>query len=168
MGVTLLGYIQDKTPENVTAHFSETLTSMVKGSDANLFRINYYPEFSGEEEAGAVRAAAHADIDLLTVLTAGTTSGLQAQDKQGNWLDVPCEHGNLVINTGDMLQESSQGYFPSTMHRVIKPMDEKSNTTRMSCPMFIHPRDNVKLSDRHTAASYLHERLVELGLRQAG
>ena len=85
--------------------------------------------------------------------------------KMGNGNPIPCEHGNLVINTGDMLQEASAGYFPSTVHRVLNPTGDAAQRARMSCPMFIHPRDEVILSERHTRASYLHERLVELGFR---
>ena len=165
VGTTLLEWIQAETPATVTRRFSEPLPSMVKDSDWNLFRVNYYPALSGQEEEGAVRAADHTDIDLITVLTAGTSAGLQALEKEGTWHDVPCEHGNLVINTGDMLNEASAGYFPSTVHRVLNPEGADAAQVRMSCPLFIHPRNEVVLSDKHTRASYLHERLVELGLR---
>lgn len=167
VGYTLLNWLQQEAPDNVKANFSEPLTEMIKESDYSQFRINYYPPITGKEKPGALRAADHTDIDLLTVLTAGTESGLQALEKEGDWHDVPCEHGNLVINTGDMLNEASAGYYPSTVHRVLKPAAENSKKVRMSCPMFIHPRLDVKLSEKHTAASYLHERLVEIGLREA-
>lgn len=167
VGSMLLEWIQAETPSTVTSHFSEPLPDMIKGSESNLFRINYYPGLTGEEEEGAVRAADHTDIDLITVLTAGTSAGLQALEKGGKWHDIPCEHGNLVINTGDMLNECSSSYFPSTVHRVLNPTGPDANQVRMSCPLFIHPRNEVVLSDNHTGASYLHERLVELGLRKA-
>jgi isopenicillin N synthase-like dioxygenase len=168
VGLTLLEWIQKNTPEEVKTKFSEPLTDMVRSSKHNLFRVNYYPALTGNEEPGAVRAAAHEDIDLITVLTAGTNDGLQAMDVKGNWYDIPCEHGNLVINIGDMLKEASGGYFPSTKHQVLNPKGEGAKKSRMSCPLFIHPRGEVKLSERHTADSYLHERLVELGLRESG
>lgn len=166
VGTTLLEWIQTEAPTEVSNQFSEPLPSMIKGSDNNLFRINYYPALTGEEEKGAVRAADHTDIDLITVLTAGTSPGLQALEKDGKWHDVPCEQGNLVINTGDMLSECSSNYFPSTVHRVLNPTGADAKHVRMSCPLFIHPKDEVILSAKHTAASYLHERLVELGLRK--
>ena len=166
IGTSLLTWLQQYTPKDIRLQFSETLPKMVENSPRNLFRINYYPPLNGKEEEGAVRVAAHTDIDLLTVLTAGTTSGLQALEKRGTWHDIPCEHGNLVINTVDMLQECSAGYYPSTVHRVLNPTGEAAQQARMSCPMFIHPRKEVILSKRHTAASYLHERLVEIGLRE--
>lgn len=165
VGHTLLTWIENNTPDEVKALFSEPVMQMVENSPKHLFRINYYPALTGVEEQGAVRAAAHTDIDLITVLTAGTTDGLQAQTVDGEWINVPCEHGNLVINAGDMLQEASGGYYPSTVHRVLNPKGDAAKKPRMSCPLFLHPREEVRLSKRHTAESYLHERLVELGLR---
>ena len=115
---------------------------------------------------GSVRAAAHTDINLLTVLPAANEPGLQVQAKNGEWLDVPCDFGMLIINIGDMLQEASQGYYPSTMHRVINPENRTHNVSRVSLPLFLHPRPEVVLSTRHTAGSYLSERLKELGMKQ--
>ena len=166
VGVTLLTWIEANTPDEVKAKFSQPLTKMIEHSPRHLFRVNYYPPLKGDEEPGAVRAAAHEDIDLITVLTAGTHDGLQTKDLQGNWHDVPCEHGNLVVNIGDMLQEASAGYYPSTTHRVLNPAGNNARKMRMACPLFVHPRDEVVLSERHTRASYLHERCVELGLRK--
>ncbi|TMO80809.1 2OG-Fe(II) oxygenase, partial [Pseudoalteromonas ruthenica] len=81
-----------------------------------LLRILHYPPMTGDEEPGAIRAAAHGDINLLTVLPASNEPGLQVQKTDGGWLDVPCDFGSLIINIGDMLQEASGGYFPSTIH----------------------------------------------------
>ncbi len=164
VAATLLHWLDDNTPADVKAKFSETLVKMVENTTKNLFRINYYPGLTGKEEPGALRAAAHEDIDLLTVLTAGTQTGLQTQDLKGLWHDVPCDPGNLVINGGDMLEEASGGYYPSTTHRVLNPTGEEATLPRMSCPLFVHPRQEVVLSERYTAESYLTERLFELGL----
>ena len=162
----LLTWIQALTPAAVRENFSQPLPDMITDSPEILFRLNYYPALTGKEEPGALRAAAHADINLITVLMAGTEPGLQAQDRHGNWYDVPCEFGNIVINVGDMLQEASGGYYPSTLHQVLNPTGEDARKPRMSCPLFVHPRPEVILSERHTQASYLHERLVELGFRK--
>jgi isopenicillin N synthase-like dioxygenase len=70
----------------------------------------------------------------------------------------------LVVNVGDMLQEASQGYFPSTTHRVTNPESSARGQSRLSLPLFLHPRPEVQLSSRHTADSYLRERLKELGV----
>jgi len=62
-----------------------------------------------------------------------------------------------------MLQECSEGYFPSTTHRVINPSER--NMSRYSMPFFVHARDDVKLSKNYTAKSYLDQRLKEIGLK---
>jgi isopenicillin N synthase-like dioxygenase len=167
MAKQLLTWLQAETPAEIIDTLSQSLPSMVADSMQTLFRVNYYPSQTGTEAAGAVRAAAHADIDLITILTAGTQNGLQAKNINGDWVDIPAEHGNLIINAGDMLQECTQGYYPSTLHRVINPCENTRSAARMSCPLFVHPRPDVVLSERHTQASYLHERLVELGYRTA-
>jgi isopenicillin N synthase-like dioxygenase len=77
---------------------------------------------------------------------------------------VPYDAGFLVVNIGDMLQEASGGYFPSTTHRVVNPPSQDKNKPRISLPLFLHPRPEVVLSPRYTAQSYLQERLRELGL----
>jgi isopenicillin N synthase-like dioxygenase len=119
---------------------------------------------SGSEELGAIRAAAHEDINLITVLPAANEPGLQVKNKQGEWMDVPSDFGNIIINIGDMLQEASGGYFPSTSHRVINPEGTDKTKSRISLPLFLHPNPEVVLSERHTADSYLMERLRELGV----
>lgn len=160
----LLTWVEGNSPSDVATHFSEPLTDMVDGSQKTLLRVLHYPELQGDEEAGAIRAAAHEDINLLTVLPAANEPGLQVKTKEGDWLDIPCEFGNLIINIGDMLQEVSGHYFPSTTHRVINPEGSDSRRARISLPLFLHPRPEVKLSERYTAKEYLQERLRELGV----
>ncbi len=161
----LLGWVETHSPADVAARYICPLSEMIKDSPRTLLRVLHYPPLTGKEEAGAIRAAAHGDINLLTVLPAANEPGLQVLKKDGQWADVPCDFGNLVINIGDMLQEASRGYFPSTVHRVINPVGESRNQARISLPLFLHPRDEVVLSERHTAGSYLDERLRELGLK---
>ncbi|NRA61231.1 MAG: isopenicillin N synthase family oxygenase [Psychrobium sp.] len=161
----LLGWIEEYAPAEIKAHFSQSLPSMIDGSDQTMLRILHYPPMSGSEEPGAIRAAAHGDINLLTVLPAANEPGLQVIAKDGTWVDVPCDFGNLIINIGDMLQEASKGYYPSTIHRVINPTGERSTKSRISLPLFLHPKPEVVLSERYTADSYLNERLRELGVK---
>ena len=160
----LLGWVEAFSPEEVRAGYSEPLPNMINGSEQTLLRVLHYPPFDGNEEPGAIRAAAHGDINLLTILPAASEPGLQVLSKTGEWLDVPAEFGNLIVNIGDMLQEASAGYFPSTIHRVINPTGGASKKSRISLPLFLHPRPEVVLSDRYTADSYLTERLKELGV----
>ena len=163
---TLLGWIQVETPRDVSSLFSMPLPDMVTDSKTNLLRIIHYPPLDGKEEDGAVRGSAHEDINLITLLVAGTQPGLQVQDTNGNWHDISCDPGCLAINAGDMLQEASQGYFPSTTHQVINPDDQIDNKSRFSMPLFLHPRDEVVLSKKYTAKEYLDERLREIGLKE--
>ncbi|WP_353499392.1 isopenicillin N synthase family dioxygenase [Vibrio sp. CB1-14] len=160
----LLGWVEAHAPVEVQEKFSIALSEMINGSGKTLLRVLHYPPMTGEEEPGAIRAAAHEDINLLTVLPAANEPGLQVLSKEGEWLDVPCDFGNLIINIGDMLQEASGGYFPSTTHRVINPSGEKQETSRISLPLFLHPKPEVVLSEKYTANSYLMERLRELGV----
>ena len=86
--------------------------------------------------------------------------------KEGVAKDVECNAGWLVINTGDMLQECSDGYYPSTIHRVVNPKAKYAHLSRYSIPLFIHPRDEVILSKRYSAKKYLDERLKDIGLKK--
>ena len=160
----LLGWVEQHSPNEVQSRFSEPLSNMVSESDQTLLRVLHYPPFTGNEEPGAIRAAAHGDINLLTILPAATEPGLQVKNQSGEWLNVPSEFGHLIVNIGDMLQEVSGGYFPSTIHRVINPRGGQSTKSRISLPLFLHPRPEVVLSKRYTADEYLTERLRELGV----
>ena len=160
----LLSWVEQYTPADVAANYSTTLPEMIIESHKTLLRILHYPPMTGDEEPGAIRAAAHGDINLLTLLPAANEPGLQVKRKDGSWMDVPCDFGNLIVNIGDMLQEASAGYYPSTIHRVINPTGKSSDKSRISLPLFLHPRPDVVLSDKYTAHTYLMERLEELGV----
>ncbi len=161
----LLAWVEQYTPADIAANYSEPLSQMIQGSQKTLLRVLRYPPLTGNEPAGSLRAAAHGDINLLTILPAANEPGLQVQDMNGNWIDVPCDFGMLIINIGDMLSEASGGYYPSTQHRVVNPTGEGASKSRVSLPLFLHPRDEVVLSARYTAGAYLAERLRELGVK---
>ncbi|BEV71204.1 2OG-Fe(II) oxygenase family protein [Paludibacterium sp. THUN1379] len=161
----LLGWVEQYTPAEIAAHYTEPLSQMIADSQQTLLRVLRYPPLTGQEPAGSLRAAAHGDINLLTILPAANEPGLQVQDKDGAWIDVPCDFGTLVVNIGDMLQEASAGYYPSTQHRVVNPTGEGARKSRISLPLFLHPRPEVVLSSRYTARAYLAERLRELGVK---
>ncbi|MCD5329444.1 isopenicillin N synthase family dioxygenase [Chromobacterium piscinae] len=161
----LLSWVQQYSPADIAANYREPLSHMIQDSQQTLLRVLRYPPLTGDEPAGSLRAAAHGDINLLTILPAANEPGLQVQGKNGEWLDVPCDFGTLVVNIGDMLQEASAGYYPSTQHRVVNPTGEGAKKSRISLPLFLHPRPDVTLSDRYTAGAYLDERLRELGVK---
>jgi isopenicillin N synthase-like dioxygenase len=161
MGSTLLGWLDQESEGHVS--FSEPLENMINGSDMNLLRIIHYPPLPDNVEPGEVRAAAHEDINLITLLVTGTEPGLQAKDVNGNWHDVPCKPGYITVNSGDMLSMASKGHYPSTPHRVVNP-PKQENRSRYSMPLFVHPRPDVLL-DKLTAGEFLDERLKEIGLK---
>lgn len=133
------------------------------GSENTILRTLYYPAMDFSKETEAVRAAAHEDINHITLLVAASAPGLQVLDKQGNWHDVPHEENSIVMNVGDMLQMASNGLYKSTTHRVINP--ENSTSDRVSMPLFMHPKGNTILKPGKTAQEYLNERLEEIYLK---
>ena len=163
-GAELLSWLERYAPAEVTSLFSEPLNEMINGSDLNLLRLIHYPPLDGTENIGAMRAAAHADINLITILPSPVEPGLQLLDKNDNWIDVPYHEDYIIINIGDMLQEASGKYFKSTLHRVTNPEGNAKQNARLSTPLFIHPRDEVRLSAKYTAGEYRAERYAELGL----
>ena len=167
LAAELLQWVEDHSPADVKAGYSMPLPEMIKGCEQTLLRVLHYPPLRGDEEAGAVRAAAHGDINLLTLLPAATEPGLQVMGKDGHWVDAPSDFGLLIVNIGDMLQEASGGYYPSTIHRVLNPTGDGATKSRISMPLFLHPNRDVVLSERYTVESYFQERMQELrGVRK--
>jgi isopenicillin N synthase-like dioxygenase len=164
LGSELLTWIEKETPENVRSRFPTPLSQMIEQSEETLLRILHYPPLTGGEESGAIRAAAHEDINLITLLSAATAPGLEVKDTSGNWHKVSCDPGMIVINSGDMLRQTSRGFYPSTTHRVVNPDGPAAREPRYSMPLFLHPRRNAHLTETVTAGNYLEERLREIGL----
>ena len=162
LAAQLLRWVEETSPPQIKAGYSMPLPDMIDGSDQTLLRVLHYPPLSGLEQTGAVRAAAHGDINLLTILPAATEPGLQVLGKDHQWHDAPCDFGLLIVNIGDMLQEASGGFYPSTVHRVLNPQGEARTKSRLSLPLFLHPRREVVLSERYTVGSYFEERMKEL------
>jgi isopenicillin N synthase-like dioxygenase len=164
MGGELLGWIQKSSPDSVRAGFSMPLPDMITDSPENLLRVIHYPPISGGEEEGAIRAASHEDINLITLLCSATSAGLEVRDTSGRWHSVPCDPGSIAINAGDMLQLASGGFYKSTPHRVVNPRGPDAKLPRYSMPLFLHPRPEVPLGKGMTAGRYLKQRLQEIGL----
>ncbi len=142
----------------------------------SILRIIHYPPLRQADVPGAVRAAAHEDINLITLLSAATESGLELLDRDGTWRPVDGLAGEIVADAGDMLSRHVNLKIPSTTHRVINP--DTDDVARYSMPFFCHPRPEVVLDAppsllddgeaKHfppiTADDYLTERLREIGL----
>ena len=163
MADKLLSEINFHSPNDIKNEYSMPLNEMIKNSSTNLLRVIHYPPLNDNIDPSAIRAGAHEDINLITLLVAGSEPGLQVLSQDGKWVDVSTSSDYIVVNIGDMLQECSGGYFPSTTHRVVNPSD--NNMSRYSMPFFVHARDEVMLSKKYTAKSYLEERLKEIGLK---
>lgn len=164
LSFVLLRWAEEALPEETRANLSMPLCNMVENSKETLFRIIHYPTLKGDEPEGAVWAAAHTDVNFLTMIPFTTAPGLQVLDSDGSWKDAGIDEEAIVINAGDMLAEATNGFFRSSMHRVINVGGEHQNKPRYSMPLFQHPRAEVRLSHTHTQASFLKMRLIELGL----
>ncbi len=143
----------------------------------SVLRLLHYPPVT--EDAPNVRAGAHEDINLITLLLGAEEAGLELLDRDGRWLPIKPPEGAMVVNVGDMLQRLTNHVLPSTTHRVVNPPPERRGHSRYSMPFFLHPAPDflIKTLDgtataenpnRYptpiTAHDYLHERLVEIGL----
>ena len=148
----------------------------IKNGNSILRPIHYPPILDDPKEA--VRASAHGDINLITLLMGAHGKGLQVQHSNGEWIDAMAAKDELMINIGDMLSRHTNNLLKSTVHRVVNPDRELLKKSRYSIPFFMHPvsemklnvlescinEDNPKSFDDITAGDFLNERLVELGL----
>jgi isopenicillin N synthase-like dioxygenase len=162
VALTLLEWVHAQTPPDVADRLSRPLAHMMEGSTRTLLRILRYPPLPDHVPDGAVRAAAHEDINLLTVLPASDEPGLELLGTNGEWYPVPCDPGSLAINGGEMLDLATDGYYPATTHRVVNPTGDAAKRSRMALPLFLHPADDVVLADGRTANEFLTERIAEL------
>lgn len=161
---TLLSWLDNELPKEISDDFSIPLAEMIKTSTRHLMRIIHYPPMTGDEHPDEIRAGEHFDSDLITVLPAPSEPGLQVKLTSGEWLDVDYKSGDIVINTGAMMEECTGGYLKPTAHRVINPQGDAARKERMSTPIFIHPRDEVQLSKRFTAKEFADDYLRSNGV----
>jgi len=145
----------------------------------SILRLLHYPPVSAD--APGVRAGAHEDINLITLLLGAEEGGLQLLTREGEWLAVTPPEGALVVNVGDMLQRLTNHVLPSTSHRVVNPPPERRGVSRYSMPFFLHLRPDFMIdalpqcvSDANprrdppiSAHDYLRERLIQIGLIKA-
>ncbi len=145
----------------------------------SVMRLLRYPPLEGEEAEGAIRAAAHGDINTITLLLGAEEAGLELLTRQGDWKAVDVPEGALVINVGDMLDRLTNGKLRSTTHRVVNPRGQAAYRARYSMPFFLHFRPDYMIEtlpscidpqapDDHPAPisshDYLLQRLREINL----
>jgi isopenicillin N synthase-like dioxygenase len=155
--------------------------SKVKNGNSILRAIHYFPISNPESlPEGAVRAAAHGDINLITLLMGASAEGLEVLRMDGEWIPITALPDQVVINVGDMLDRLTNHKLKSTIHRVVNPPKDKMGSPRYSIPFFMHPRSEMDLSclpscvtteepklyTDMTAGAFLDERLIELGLKK--
>ena len=150
---------------------------VLKGN--SILRAIHYPPIS-EEPKGAVRAGAHGDINLITLLMGAQGRGLQVMNHDGEWIDAIAEPDELIINVGDMLSRHTNNKLKSTIHQVVNPPKESWGSPRFSIPFFMHPISEMDLSclencvdEQHpklyediSAGTFLDQRLREIGLKK--
>ncbi|MFZ9888965.1 MAG: isopenicillin N synthase family dioxygenase [Myxococcota bacterium] len=194
-------------PEDVTPGFQGALTRLYEGLESlgrelllccaeyleeetqwyedaamegdTILRVIHYPPVAADAAVSSIRAAAHEDINLITLLCGATAEGLELLQRDGSWLPVVAGHDEIIVDAGDMLQNVTNGLFKSTTHRVVRPAGELADQPRFSMPCFLHPRGDVDLTPRSrcldltggtarypsiTAGEYLAQRLREIGL----
>ncbi|MDF3077250.1 MAG: isopenicillin synthase family oxygenase [Sphingobacteriaceae bacterium] len=152
----------------------------VHNGNSILRGIHYFPiENPDSLPPDAVRAGAHEDINLITLLIGASADGLEVLTAKGSWYPVKAQMQDIVVNVGDMLQRLTNNKLKSTTHRVVNPPRELMKTSRFSVPFFLHPKSNMDLTcldicidEQHpkqypdaTAGEYLDERLREIGLK---
>jgi isopenicillin N synthase-like dioxygenase len=143
----------------------------------SVLRVIHYPPLKEKFVPGAVRAAEHEDINLITLLCEGTASGLEILTRDGEWIPVDTLRGQIVVDSGDMLSRITNGVIPSTTHRVVNPPSLAEDNTRYSMPFFVHPYPDCMLEPLEctvtpenpgqppiTAEAFLLQRLREIGL----
>jgi isopenicillin N synthase-like dioxygenase len=145
----------------------------------SVMRLLHYPPIPAD--APGIRAGAHGDINLITLLLGAEEGGLQLLTRQGEWLSITPPEGALVINVGDMLERLTNNHLPSTIHRVLNPPPERRHIPRYSMPFFLHLASDFLIEtlpgciDAHhpnryptpiTANDFLVQRLIEIGLKK--
>jgi isopenicillin N synthase-like dioxygenase len=154
----------------------DAFTQLTDGGNTILRVLHYPPLGDVPVEEGAIRAAAHEDINFITLLVSSTDPGLQILRPDGQWMDVNAKPGEIVADIGDMLSRVTNGLLPATTHRVVNPGDTTSS--RYSMPFFVHPRPEAVLRvldqcrgggfppapEDITGLDFLKERLAEIGL----
>lgn len=155
----------------------DTFSKMIVGGNS-ILRLIHYPPLKDGFIPGAVRAAEHEDINLVTLLCESTQPGLEILTRDGRWLPVEAPPGHIVVDTGDMMQRITNGRLPSVTHRVVNPSSDADDVVRFSMPFFVHPFPTCSLdvlpfctsADKPakfppiTAQAFLEERLQAIGL----
>ena len=145
----------------------------------SILRPIHYPPITADDIPN-VRAGAHEDINLITLLVGASAAGLEVKSRHGEWVPFTSDADTIVVNIGDMLQRLTNHVYPSTTHRVVNPPGEQARKPRYSTPFFLHPNPDFLIDvlpgcvtadnpsrypEPITAQGYLEERLREIKLK---
>jgi hypothetical protein len=165
LGLITMQWLQENTDSSLWHKIDRPFPEYLS-KEHTLLRVLRYPPIKGPLAPKALRAAAHEDINLITLLPAADEPGLELKSKSSDeWFPLEAPAGSIVVNIGDMLQELTDGSLPSTSHRVVNPKQEHAQNSRMTAPVFCHPHPELILSERYSAEDYLSERLKEINRR---
>ena len=165
LGLITMRWLQENTDSSLWHKIDRPFPEYLS-KEHTLLRVLRYPPIKGPLAPKALRAAAHEDINLITLLPAADEPGLELKSKSSDeWFPLEAPAGSIVVNIGDMLQELTDGSLPSTSHRVVNPKQEHAQNSRMTAPVFCHPNPELILSERYSAEEYLSERLKEINRR---
>ena len=139
LGSDILSSIEENFPKTVKENLHSSMKNMIHNSKNHLFRILHYPPVPKDSNLDSIRAHQHEDINLITLLVAGSEPGLEVLGNDLKWYKVDSNENNIVVNSGDMLKLATNNYYPSTTHRVVNP-SKNENVSRYSMPLFIHPK----------------------------
>lgn len=157
-------------PLNVPSDYFDKMTE----AGSSILRLLHYPPIAAGVDPNCIRAAAHEDINLITLLVSASASGLELKTRTGEWLPIVSEPNDIIVDSGDMLARITNDVIPATTHRVVNP--KGPNLPRYSMPFFMHPNPDAVLSCidscRGTGAKYeditsedfLMQRLQDIGL----
>lgn len=127
----------------------------------SVMRLLHYPPLAPDAPDGAIRAAAHGDINTITLLLGAEEAGLELLTKSGEWHAVPATEGALVINVGDMLERLTAGKLVSTTHRVVNPSGPAKLRSRYSMPFFLHFRPDYQIDPLESCVAEMGEDAAE-------
>lgn len=143
----------------------------------SILRLLHYPPC--DTSTPGERAAAHEDINVITLLVGADQAGLEILRRDRSWMPIQTVGDEIVCNVGDMLERLTNNILRSTTHRVVRPASSAVNTSRYAIPFFLHFAPEVEIRSLPscvslenpdlyptpiTAQTFLSQRLAEIGL----
>lgn len=157
-------------PLEVPSDYFDKMTD----AGSSILRLLHYPPIAPGVDPNCIRAAAHEDINLITLLVSASASGLELKSRTGEWMPIVSQPNDIIVDSGDMLARITNDVIPATTHRVVNPSGP--NVPRYSMPFFMHPNPDAILScidscrgagakyEDISSEQFLMQRLQDIGL----